>query len=109
VTLLTASILGVLIMVLVAGTYFSGEEWDIRSDRKYIEELNENFAAVVKEKQLILGLNDKLFNSIQTTKLNEEHFQNLIRNLEKQISNKKKINRDYAEYEYYQIVDRMRL
>ena len=74
VTLLTASILGILILVLVAGTYFSGEEWDMRSDRKYIEKLNKDFAAVAKEKQLILGLNDKLFNSIPTQKIKRRTF-----------------------------------
>lgn len=39
---LIAIVLGVLLVGLVGSTYFTGEDWELRADRKYIEELKKN-------------------------------------------------------------------
>lgn len=94
---MTAIILGVLLVGLVGSTYFTGEDWELRSDRKYIEGLEKEFAELFAEKQAILGISDAVFNQITYYRSIQENLKSLIMELKDKNQEGEKIDRQLAE------------
>ncbi|WP_203249248.1 RNA polymerase sigma factor [Sporosarcina beigongshangi] len=94
---LIATALGLILMSLVGSTFFTGEDWELRSDRKYIEGLKKEFAERVAGKQKILGVSDELFNRMNFFRGAREHFNVLLMELEDKNQQGEKIDRQLAE------------
>lgn len=94
---MTAIILGVLLVGLIGSTYFTGEDWELRSDRKYIEGLEKEFAEQIADKQKILGVSDEVVNQIPFIAEANIQFTHLLKELEDKNSKGKKIDRQLAE------------
>ncbi len=94
---ITTIILGLLLLGLVGSTYFTGEEWELRSDRKYIDKLKKDFADNVDEKQEILGVSDDLFSQIPFITEANDQFKSLLVGLESKNSEGEKIDRQLAD------------
>jgi hypothetical protein len=104
-----AIVLGVLLVGLVTGTFFTGEEWELRKDRKYIENLKKDFAVETKKRQEILGVSDDVFNSIFYFELAKSQFEGMIIDFEKMNSEGEKIDRQLADDFLVEIIASMKL
>lgn len=94
---LTAAILGVLLISLLVGTYFTGEEWRHKSDQKYIENIKTDFAAELSKKQEILGVSGEVVRSIPFIEEVNEQFDKLTQDLDKKIEENERIDRNNAK------------
>lgn len=94
---MTAIILGVLLVGLVGSTYFTGEDWEQRSDRKYIEGLEKEFTELIADKQKILGVSDEIINQIPFIAEATMQITNLLTELEDKNNKGEKIDRQLAE------------
>ncbi|MFJ7935764.1 RNA polymerase sigma factor [Sporosarcina sp. NPDC096371] len=105
----TAIILGVLLVGLVGSTYFTSEDWELRSDRKYIEGLEKEFAESVSVKQEILGVSDDVFGRIHFIQIAQERFKDILIELEDKNQEGKKIDRQLAEAWMLELTEAMKL
>ena len=104
-----AIVLGVLLIGLVTGTFFTGDEWELRTDRKYIENLKKDFVLETKKRQEILGVSDEVFNSIFYFELAKSQFEGMIIDFEKMNIEGEKIDRQLATDSLVDIVASMKL
>ncbi len=106
---LLAIALGLLLMSLVGSTYFTGEDNELRSDRKYIEGLEKEFAKLATDKQAILGVSDAFFNRITYFRSIREHFKGLMTELKDKNQEGVRIDRQLAEDWLLEMTEAMKL
>lgn len=94
--LLTAAILGVLLIGLIAGTFFTGGEWAHKSDQKFIERLKKDFAKEVRKKQKVLGFTEEVMKDVHFIKEANDQFNEHILNLEHALEKGKKLDRNVS-------------
>ena len=106
---ITAIILGFLLVGIVGSTYFTGEEWELRSDRKYIDKLKKEYAKKVDEKKAILGVSDDVFNQIPFIADANEQVNTMLVGLENKNREGGKIDRQLADDKLLEVNEMMKL
>ena len=106
---ITAIILGFLLIGIVGSTYFTGEEWELRSDRKYIDKLKKEYAKKVDEKKAILGVSEDIFNQIPFIADANEQVNTMLVGLENKNREGGKIDRQLADDKLLEVNEMMKL
>lgn len=106
---ITVALLGILLIGLVAGTFFTGEEWAAKSDEKYIERLKKGFAKEVRKKQKVLGFTEEAIKDTDFIKEANDKLDEHILNLEHTLKKGEKIDREMSEEIYEDLLTSIKL